>query len=184
MLHVVDGNIMVSRTSAKAPGSTNGFILFGAETNDDTAFGRWGIEYLNQDGATGLNFWQPSTSDSNVNNYVMFLKDNGNIGIGTYNPQAKLAVNGDILAKSIRVNTSSTYWPDYVFSSDYELMSLKELENYITENKHLPGIISAEEVEKHGDVDLGEMNTKLLEKIEELTLYIIDLQKQIDELKK
>lgn len=106
------------------------------------------------------------------------------MGVGTSKPQAKFAVNGDILAKSIRVNTSSTYWPDYVFSFDYELMSLKDLENYITENKHLPGIISAEEVDEQGDVDLGEMNTKLLEKIEELTLYIIDLQKQIDKLKK
>lgn len=184
MLHVVDGNIMISRTSKKAPGSTNGSILFGAETNNNTAFGRWGIEYLNQDGATGLNFWQPSTSNSNVNNYVLFLKDNGNIGIGTYNPHAKLAVNGEILAKSVRVSTVATYWPDYVFSPDYELMSLNELENYITENKHLPGIISAVDIEKQGDVDLGEMNTKLLEKIEELTLYIINLQKQIDELKK
>lgn len=107
----------------------------------------------------------------------------GNIGIGTYNPQAKLAVNGEILAKSVRVNTNSEYWPDYVFSPDYELMRLDELENYITDNKHLPGIISATEVDKQGDVDLGEMNVKLLEKIEELTLYIIDLQKQIDELK-
>ena len=107
----------------------------------------------------------------------------GNVGIGTENPQAKLAVDGTILAKGVKVNTNSTYWPDYVFSSDYELMSLKELENYIAENKHLPGIISAEEVEAQSDVDLGEMNAKLLEKIEEMTLYIIDLQKQIDELK-
>lgn len=94
-----------------------------------------------------------------------------------------MAVNGEILAKSVRVNTGSEYWPDYVFSSDYELMSLDDLENYIEDNKHLPGIISAEEVGSQGDVDLGEMNVKLLEKIEELTLYIINLQKQIDELK-
>lgn len=121
---------------------------------------------------------------STTRNYVLFLDNNGKVGVGTSKPQAKFAVNGDILAKSIRVNTSSTYRPDYVFSFDYELMSLKDLENYITENKHLPGIISAEEVDEQGDVDLGEMNTKLLEKIEELTLYIIDLQKQIDKLKK
>ena len=125
-----------------------------------------------------------------LNAYPIHIKTNGinrmivdtlgNVGIGTENPKAKLAVNGSILAKGVKINTTSAYWPDYVFSPEYELMSLKELENYISENKHLPGIISADEVEKQGNVDLGEMNAKLLEKIEELTLYIIDLQKQIE----
>lgn len=59
-------------------------------------------------------------------------------------------------------------------------MNLDDLEEYITNNKHLPGIISAKEIEEQGNVDLGEMNIKLLEKIEELTLYIIDLQRQIE----
>ena len=183
-LHIVDGNMLISRTSTRAPGSTNGSLLFGNHTTNSAPYGRWGIEYLSEDGANGLNFWKPymSPTDTTVN-YVLFLNDNGNVGIGTYNPQAKLAVNGEILAKSVRVNTGSEYWPDYVFSSDYELMSLDDLENYIEDNKHLPGIISAEEVRHQGDVDLGEMNVKLLEKIEELTLYIINLQKQIDELK-
>ena len=176
--------MLISRTSTRAPGSTNGSLLFGNHTTNSAPYGRWGIEYLSEDGANGLNFWKPymSPTDTTVN-YVLFLNDNGNVGIGTYNPQAKLAVNGEILAKSVRVNTGSEYWPDYVFSSDYELMSLDDLENYIEDNKHLPGIISAEEVGSQGDVDLGEMNVKLLEKIEELTLYIINLQKQIDELK-
>ena len=184
MLHVVGGNIMISKSSTKAPGSTNGSLYFGSNISDSNPNGKWGIEYIDQDGSYGLNFWQPTTTSNIANNYVLFLKDNGNVGIGTSNPQARLAVNGSILAKSIRVSTVATYWPDYVFSQDYELMSLEELENYITDNKHLPGIISAAEVESQGDIDLGEINTKLLEKIEELTLYIIDLQKQIDELKK
>ena len=63
-------------------------------------------------------------------------------------------------------------------------MTLRELEQYVTANKHLPGIPSAAEVEKKGDVDLGAMNALLLEKVEELTRYVIDLQNQIDELKK
>ena len=106
-----------------------------------------------------------------------------NIGIGTNDPQAKLAVNGEILAKSVRVNTGSTYWPDYVFGNDYNLMSLRELEQYVNAHKHLPGIPSAQEVEERGNVDLGAMNALLLEKVEELTRYVIDLQNQIDELK-
>ena len=104
--------------------------------------------------------------------------------LGTNNPQAKLAVNGEILAKSVRVNTSNTYWPDYVFGDDYNLMSLRELEQYVNTYKHLPNIPSAHEIETQGDVDLGTMNALLLEKVEELTRYVIDLQKQIDELKK
>ena len=92
-------------------------------------------------------------------------------------------MNGEILAKSVRVNTNATYWPDYVFGDSYNLMSLKELERYVSTYKHLPGLPSAQEVENQGDVDLGAMNAILLEKVEELTRYVIDLQKQIDELK-
>ena len=185
MLHIVDGNILISRTSTRAPGSTNGSLLFGDTATTTYPFGEWGIEYVNGDTEVdGLNFWQPATGAHTTMNYCLFLKDNGNVGIGTNNPQAKLAVNGEILAKSVRVNTSSTYWPDYVFGDGYNLMSLRELERYVTENKHLPGVPSAQEVEEQGDVDLGAMNALLLEKVEELTRYVIDLQNQIDELKK
>ena len=72
---------------------------------------------------------------------------------------------------------------DFVFDNDYKLMNLYELESFINKNKHLPNVPSANEVEKQGNVDLGELNTILLQKVEELTRYIIDLQKQIDELK-
>ena len=184
MFHIVDGNVLISRTSERADGSTNGSILFGDEPSSTNPYGKWGIEYVsNNDEGYGLNFWKPYNSGSGFMNNVLFLKDNGNVGIGTNNPQAKLAVNSQILARSIRVNTSSTYWPDYVFSENYELMSLKELDAYVKANKHLPGVPSASEVEEQGDVDLGEMNAILLEKVEELTRYVIDLQKQIDEMK-
>jgi hypothetical protein len=79
---------------------------------------------------------------------------------------------------------AQNYWPDYVFGTEYNLMSLKELEQYVNTNRHLPGIPSAHEVDERGDIDLGEMNALLLEKVEELTRYVIDLQNQINELKK
>ncbi|MBO6027508.1 MAG: hypothetical protein J6P73_09725 [Bacteroidales bacterium] len=185
MLHVVGGNILISRTSSnRAPGSTNGSLLFGDIVTTTDPFGNWGIEYVNsEDEGSGLNFWKPWTSSQYGMNNCLFLKDDGNVGIGTNNPQAKLAVNGEILAKSVRVNTGSTYWPDYVFGDDYNLMSLKELEQYVNTHKHLPNVPSAKEVEEKSDVDLGAMNAILLEKVEELTRYVIDLQHQIDELK-
>ena len=184
MLHVVGGNILISRTSECAPGSTNGSLFFGDTTNSVDPAGEWGIEYISGENMSGgLNFWKPWTSTHLGGNYYLYLKDNGNIGIGTNNPQAKLAVNGEILAQSVRVNTSSSYWPDYVFGDDYNLMSLKELEQYVNTHRHLPNVPSAEEMEKKGDVNLGTMNAILLEKIEELTRYVIDLQNQIDELK-
>jgi hypothetical protein len=76
----------------------------------------------------------------------------------------------------------NNYWYDHVFHSDYQLRSLPELEQYIKQNNHLPEIPSAEEVQENG-LDLGDMQGKLLQKVEELTLYILDLQKQINELK-
>ena len=73
-------------------------------------------------------------------------------------------------------------WPDYVFGEEYKLMSLGETEQYIKENGHLPGVPSAQEVEDEG-LSLGEMNARLMQKVEELTLHVIELQKQIDEMR-
>lgn len=101
----------------------------------------------------------------------------GNVGIGTiYTGIHKLAVEGSIGARRVRVNP--TGWADFVFEEDYELPALGEVEGYIKANKHLPDVPTAEEVEKEG-VDLGEMNKKLLQKVEELTLYMIEQQKQL-----
>ncbi|MBR6292463.1 MAG: hypothetical protein IKR33_06655 [Bacteroidales bacterium] len=87
---------------------------------------------------------------------------------------------GNVKVKELRVTL--TDWPDYVFDAGYRLMPLSEVEGYIAENGHLPQMPSAEEVEQDG-ADLGEMNKLLLQKVEELTLYVIDLQRQIEELK-
>lgn len=103
----------------------------------------------------------------------------GNVGIGTTDTKGyKLAVNGEAIFTRVKVKPFSG-WPDYVFSKDYELPSLQEVEKYIEDNNHLPGIPSAVEVGKEG-LDLGEMNKRLLQKVEELTLYIIEQQKTID----
>ncbi|QXP60425.1 hypothetical protein [Olleya sp. HaHaR_3_96] len=108
------------------------------------------------------------------------IVDNGNVGIGTTNNEAwKLAVNGNIRAKEIKVETE---WADFVFNEDYKLPTLQEVENHIKENKHLKDIPSAKEVEENG-IFLGEMDSKLLLKIEELTLYLIQQQKEIEKLK-
>ncbi|MEI6434595.1 MAG: hypothetical protein WCP32_07110 [Bacteroidota bacterium] len=103
---------------------------------------------------------------------------NANVGIGTVNPTYKLAVNGSIRAKEIVVNTG---WSDFVFDEGYNLMSLHKLEKYILNNKHLPDIPDAAEVDKNG-VSLGEMDSKLLQKIEELSLYVIELNKKVEKL--
>lgn len=99
---------------------------------------------------------------------------NGNVGINTLNPTEKLAVNGKIRAREIRVDALDM--PDYVFEEGYEVGTLEDLESYIKKNKHLPEIPSAIEAEKNG-LELGEMNKLLLKKIEELTLYIIEEHK-------
>lgn len=101
----------------------------------------------------------------------------GEVGIGTSDTKGhKLAVAGSIVAESVKVALQPN-WPDYVFHSSYKLPDLKEVEQFIKENKHLPEIPSAAEVEKEG-INLGEMNANLLKKIEELTLYVIDLKKE------
>ncbi len=111
---------------------------------------------------------------------LLYIRGDGNVGIGTATPGEKLSVNGKIRSKEVKVEAAN--WPDYVFSKDYELPSLKETEKQIKEQGHLPGIPSASEVKANG-IDLGEMNAKLLQKIEELTLHLIKLEKEIEILK-
>lgn len=110
----------------------------------------------------------------------------GNVAIGSIvaatAPNYKLTVGGKILCEELRVKLQSSGWPDYVFGNDYKLPSLDEVEKFIQENKHLPNIPSASQVGREG-VDVGDMEKKMMEKIEELTLYVISLKKEIEILK-
>ena len=105
-----------------------------------------------------------------------------NLGIGTASPDAKLTVKGNIHAEEVKVDLSVP-GPDYVFKEGYDLKSLEEVQNHINEHGHLPNIPSAKEMELNG-VQLGEMNMKLLEKIEELTLYTLEQERRIEQLEK
>ncbi len=104
----------------------------------------------------------------------------GNIGIGTDNLSEKLNVNGNIRARAVKVSPEG--WPDYVFEQSYKLPDLKVTEQFIKENKHLPEVPSAKEVQTNG-IELGQMNAMLLKKIEELTLYLIELKKDNEKIK-
>ena len=120
-----------------------------------------------------------TTFSIGTNNQERFrVSSNGSVGIGTTTPSERLEVNGTIRSKEVKVE--ATGWPDYVFKEDYPLQDLSKLKEYITINKHLPNIPTETEVKDVG-INLGEMNAKLLQKIEELTLYIIQQQEQLDE---
>ncbi|VXD10889.1 hypothetical protein [Marinoscillum sp. 108] len=111
----------------------------------------------------------------------LLINQTGDVGIGTTSPDAKLAVNGTIHTKEVRVDLNG--WSDFVFEKDYELLTLEEVEQHINENGHLPEIPSEAEVTENG-INLGEMNAKLLQKIEELTLHLIQEHKNTQELSK
>ena len=108
----------------------------------------------------------------------LILNDIGGfVGIGTSKPKEALSVNGKIRAHEIKVETSN--WPDYVFEDGYKLFSLKEISQFVKKNKHLPGVPRAIEIEENG-LALGEMNKIMMQKLEELTLHLIEKEKKIE----
>lgn len=158
--------------------------------SSSSSAGTW---YADNSGSASAFFGLDGTSSSSSlgiyhgGQWRLLVSSTGNVGIGTSltsNPNNyKLAVNGTIGSKEVKVETSSATWPDYVFKPDYKLNSIEQVDLFIKENGHLPGVPTAKDIEHNGQA-LGEMNTILLKKIEELTLYVIDLKKEIDQLKK
>ncbi len=140
-----------------------------ANTNHQLLIGRYaGYSYLQ------------SVNQNTAFDAFCLNPNGGNIGIGTTNPTEKLAVNGNIRAKKLIVTQSG--WPDYVFNKSYKLKPLSEVDQFIKNKNHLPDMPSSKDVEEKG-LDIGKTQAALLKKIEELTLYVIDLQNQIKELK-
>ncbi|MDN3588111.1 hypothetical protein QWY86_15615 [Pedobacter aquatilis] len=116
-------------------------------------------------------------TDKNIER-VRINKD-GNMGIGTSNPQEKLSVNGNVRAREVKIEANN--WPDYVFEDNYQVSNLKELERFVKTNKHLPDIPAAKVIEKSG-VEIGDFIKRLLKSHEELTLHVIKQNKRIEQL--
>jgi hypothetical protein len=149
-----------------------------------------GINFQEQGADNGWIFYDESddalrlnASSGNGYRNDIVIKADGRVCIGTTAAATgyALSINGKAVCTEVLVDALAD-WPDYVFSENYDLMSLQELEQSIKQNNHLPGIPSAAEVEENG-ILLGDMQTKLLKKVEELTLYTIEQDKQIAELK-
>lgn len=148
---------------------------------------------VSDNGQYGGSFYFDTKGPVSVNNQVQYSLINrmyidaasGYVGIGTTSPDANLAVNGNIHARSVNIdlNVPTNLVPDYVFKKDYHLQSLSDLKRYVDVHSHLPEVPSAKEIEKNG-INVLDMNLKLLKKVEELTLYIVEQDKRIKRLEK
>jgi len=186
------GNLGIGTTTPQSKLDVTGII----NTNNALSIGRNG-----SDAAGGGAFLQMSTTTGTYYGQIMQLSASGNldfygynsgwvknvtfaangyVGIGTPTPKEALSVNGNIRSKQVKVETAN--WPDYVFKKEYSLPSLSEVKTYIDQNQHLPEMPSEAEVAKNG-INLGEMVKLQTKKIEELTLYLIEKDKQLEALK-
>lgn len=172
-----------------------GASIAGLNAGDLMLRSYWGVSVDLNDGGLGDNINAthtriPNTSSFTINRRKDFssfstlftVRNSGNVGIGVMDPDAKLTVNGNIHAREIKVDLSVP-GPDYVFEKTYPLRSLPSTEAFIKAHKHLPEIPSAAQMKNDG-VNLSEMNMLLLKKVEELTLYLVEKDKEIKALRK
>ena len=186
--HYILGKLGVGTTQPQEMLHVNGAFKL-TSTYGNLTLGKMDANYVhfNTD-MSGFSFNKPlylqNTTIRGTGNALMFYTHTNTlgvtilhdrVGIGTQNPQYKLDVKGGIRAQEVVVETTGA---DFVFADDYQLRSLSEVEAFITENKHLPEIQSAKEMQENG-VSVSELQTKLLQKIEELTLYIIQQEERI-----
>ena len=188
MTWLYNGNVGIGTTTPNGKLDISSATASGA--SDILERYTWG----NDPGNWGVRLEQQFNASAGIIQYNWIMKNGGpadiqvmsfaggNIGIGTTNPNGyKLAVKGGIHAQSVKVDTDN--WPDYVFHKDHVLMPLSEVKTYIDEHHHLPEIPSAKEVTEKG-LDLGEMNKLLTKKVEELTLYLIEIKNEKDKEKR
>lgn len=168
-LHVSGGGIQVSDYNSA-------FLLLQSTITGGRA---WNLASLT-DGSTAGAVGSFVILDNTAGTTRMLIDNSGNVGIGTSTPQAKLSVNGSIFSTKVKVTQDG--WPDYVFHENYSLTPLDQLQAFIRKNNRLPDMPSAEEVKKNG-IDLGDNQAVLLKKIEELTLYILEQNKELKEQK-
>lgn len=181
-----DGNVGIGTTIPQAKLDVSGDIRWGS-AGSMLKLDQGGAIELRGTGVPYVDFSNDASSDYDARMILqsddILVIDGANVGIGTSDPGSfKLAVEGKIGAREVQV-TITNPWPDYVFQEDYELPSLMEVASFIKQNKHLPEIPPSEEIQRNGH-KLGEMDVLLLKKIEELTLYLIELKKENEGLKK
>ena len=185
----VNGNILIS--SADLPMGLNmevggtvpllNMSMNFREANKNNAYIGAGFRIDTRTNFAPLFQWLKRDAGGENESMLMSLTSSGNLGLGISHPDERLSVNGNIRSKEVKVE--ATNWPDYVFLPDYKLPTLTQIAEQIKIKGHLPDMPSAKEVETNG-IALGEMNKLLLKKVEELTLHLIEKDKEIDWLQK
>ncbi|WP_255462986.1 hypothetical protein [Flavobacterium sp. LPB0248] len=189
-----NGNTRIgSMIVKKNPGTNDSHIYFGdlvavsGQPSSKICFGGYGIQNAgfvwipNSSLDKGKLLLSFGGSDGVIGNEAkVTFQSNGHVGIGTTNPKNELDVKGTIHSQEVKVDMKD--WSDFVFKKEYNLPTLEEVEKHIAEKGHLENIPNEEEVLRNG-INLGEMNAKLLQKIEELTLYMIEMKKENVEMK-
>jgi hypothetical protein len=186
MNFLANGNVGIGTTNPVNKLDVNGEIAIGSQSvnaNTTKIFLRnpLGKTWAISSGANMITESSFSIYNWSDNQSIPFFHINisGNVGLGTISPDERLTVKGKIHTQEVKVDMLGPLVPDYVFTKDYKLKTLLEVETYINNNNHLPEIPSANEIEKNG-LFLAEMNMSLLKKVEELTLYAIEQEKKLN----
>lgn len=193
-LHVGTGNVMIGTGSPETKLHVRGgtgelFRLDGSSPQINFVSDDVNLAFIN---ITGTDLKMGTLAANNTGKFIirtnggdrLQVDESGNVAIGTATPATgyRLSVNGKAICTELKVQLQGN-WPDYVFTSGHKRLSIVELDKYLQKNKHLPGVPSAKQIKKSG-LEVGDMQRLAMEKIEEMALYIIELKKEIDLLKK